>query len=459
MTTLVLPDEISQKLLEFLRLDVETGAVLLVRPARTPSGATRLLAVDLVPVPEHAYEHRTALELRVGSGGFVPPLGRAEQIGAVAFWVHTHPGEGASPTPSGRDHIVDEQLGPLFRHRTGSPYYGSLILSPYRGAMRFSGRLTSESDERPIDRIWSVGARFELALSDTPDEPVLDPIFDRNIRAFGGGVQRTLNELCAAIVGCGGTGSVIAEQLVRLGVRRFLLIDPDEMSGSNLTRVYGSHPRDIARPKVEVLGDHLRSIATGVDVVMLSLKVTMERAARALMDADVIFGCTDDNAGRLVLSRFSTYFLTPVIDCGVVLTTDSEGRLDGIHGRVTVLHPGAACMVCRDRIDLRRAASEALAPAEHVRRVDEGYAPALPGIEPAVIAFTTAVGAQAVSELLERLTRYGPTPVPNEVLLRLHEREISTNIAEPRERHYCHAASGKLGLADTEPFLEQTWAT
>ena len=192
---------------------------------------------------------------------------------------------------------------------------------------------------------------------------------------------------------------------------------------------------------------------------MLRSKVTMEPAARALMDADVVFGCTDDNAGRLVLSRFATYLLTPVIDCGVVLTTDSESRLDGIHGRVTVLYPGAACMVCRDRIDLRRAASEALAPAEHVRRIDEGYAPALPGIEPAVIAFTTAVGAQAVSELLERLTRYGPTPVPNEVLLRLHEREISTNIAEPREQHYCHAASGKLGLGETDPFLEQTWAT
>lgn len=459
MTTLVLPPRISRELLEFLGHDVETGAVLLVRPARTPRGALRLLAIDLVPVPDHAYERRTAFELRINSGGFVPPLGRAEQIGAIALWVHTHPGEGASPTPSERDRVVDRELGPLFRLRTGSPFYGSLIVSLHRGAVKFSGQLVSESNHTPIDRIWNVGSRFELVDSDLSDDEALDPIFDRNIRAFGGGVQRALNQLCAAIVGCGGTGSVVAEQLVRLGVRRFLLIDPDEMSGSNLTRVYGSHPGDVGRPKVEVLGGHLRSIADGVEVITLSSKVTMEPTARALTDADVIFGCTDDNAGRLVLSRFATYYLTPVIDCGVVLTSDLEGNLDGIHGRVTVLHPGAACMVCRDRIDLRRAASEALTPAEHVRRVDEGYAPALPGVEPAVIAFTTAVGAQAVSELLERLTRYGPDPAPNEVLLRLHEREVSTNIAEPRDRHYCHPASGKLGFGDTDPFLEQTWAT
>jgi len=67
------------------------------------------------------------------------------------------------------------------------------------------------------------------------------------------------------------------------------------------------------------------------------------------------------------------------------------------------------------------------------------------------------VAAQAVSELLERLTAYGPTPAPSEVLLRMHEREVSTNLAEPREHHYCHRGSGKWGLGDTDPFLEQTW--
>ena len=33
----------------------------------------------------------------------------------------------------------------------------------------------------------------------------------------------------------------------------------------------------------------------------------------------------------------------------------------------------------------------------------EGYAPAMPGVEPAVVSFTSWVAAVAVSELLERL--------------------------------------------------------
>ena len=98
-----------------------------------------------------------------------------------------------------------------------------------------------------------------------------------------------------------------------------------------------------------------------------------------------------------------------------------------------------------------------LAPDEHRRLAEEGYAPALSDPEPAVVAFTTQVASAAVSELLERLIHYGPDPVPTEILLRSHEREVSTNDQDPREGHYCHPGAQKLGLGVTEPFLEQTW--
>jgi hypothetical protein len=63
-----------------------------------------------------------------------------------------------------------------------------------------------------------------------------------------------------------------------------------------------------------------------------------------------------------------------------------------------------------------------------------------------------------VSELLERLIGYGPKPRPSEILVRCHEREISTNVASPKQGHYCHPSSHKLGAGMTEPFLEQAWA-
>ena len=98
------------------------------------------------------------------------------------------------------------------------------------------------------------------------------------------------------------------------------------------------------------------------------------------------------------------------------------------------------------------------APEERVRLTDEGYAPALGDVEPAVVTFTTMVASFAVSELLERLIGYGDSPRPSEVLLRIHDRAISTNEAHPRRGHYCHPDAGKLGWGDSELFLDQLWA-
>jgi molybdopterin/thiamine biosynthesis adenylyltransferase len=236
-------------------------------------------------------------------------------------------------------------------------------------------------------------------------------------------------------------------------------VDPDEISQSNLTRVYGSAALDVGQPKVQVLAKHLLGIAPNLSLEPVQSMITMESAAHRLIGCDVVFGCTDDNAGRLVLSRLATYLTTLVIDCGVLLSSDAGGHLAGIDGRVTILSPGQGCLVCRGRIDLARAGAELLTPQERVRRQDEGYAPALARTEPAVVAFTTLVGATAVAELLERLIGYGPESRPSEVLLRCHEREISTNVASPLEGHYCHPSSRKIGAGMTNPFLEQTWPT
>jgi molybdopterin/thiamine biosynthesis adenylyltransferase/proteasome lid subunit RPN8/RPN11 len=458
MTTLVLTTQLMGELSQGAQNALEVAGVLFVRVLDAADGSRRLLGRGLRWVPQEEYIEQESFGLIIPPTGYIAALAEAEQNGDTAVWFHTHPGLDAIPRPSSHDREVDRQIADLFRIRTGSSYYGTLIFSPRSAGCAFTGTIHPEDGNvESIDRIWVVGDSWKLLSSFNSDRADIPTLFERNVRAFGPDMQLALRELHVAIVGCGGTGSSVAEQLVRLGVRNFTLIDNDTVSESNVTRLYGSTPNDVGFPKVEVVAQHLTRIASDARCRSIQGMISLQHIAFELTSADLVFGCTDDNAGRLVLSRLSTYLLTPVIDLGVLLSSSEDGTLSDINGRVTVLSPGSACLVCRDRIDLQRAAAELMTPDERRRLQDEGYAPALAGVEPAVVAFTTAVAAAAVAEMLERFIAYGPEPRPSEVLLRFHEREISTNSRACRERHYCHQNSNKWGWGGGSPFLEQTW--
>ena len=75
---------------------------------------------------------------------------------------------------------------------------------------------------------------------------------------------------------------------------------------------------------MNVSAAHVGRIAPDAEVITTQAKITLEADGQTCCStSDVVFGCTDDNAGRLVLSRISSYLLTPVIDCGVLLSSGS----------------------------------------------------------------------------------------------------------------------------------------
>ena len=455
--TLVVPDHVRRSLVEQAALPHESAGVLLARYHRAQNGDIRLLARALRWLPSNSYVVRTATTMSIPAQSYVEPLRYAAEDNAIPLWIHTHPN--GNPSPSDHDRIVDSQIADVFRVRSGSRFYGTVIISSRGDDLAFTGTLQKDGcATEAIDRLWFPGDRWRLLSSHGQHHTAPEGLFDRNIRAFGTAIQETISNLKLAVVGAGGTGSAVAEQLVRLGARDLLLVDGKTLSSSNVTRVYGSTEAQVGQPKkVEVLRDHLKRIFPATRCKTISALCSAQEVARSLANVDLVFGCTDDNAGRLVMSRLSTYYMVPVIDTGVLLSSDAKGKLLGIDGRVTVLSPGTACLVCRGRLDLDRAAAEQKHPVERQRLIDEGYAPALGQVEPAVVPFTTMVAAAAVSEFLERLIGYGYRTRPSEVLLRVHDREISTNVAKPKLGHYCHPDQRKQGAGDTEPFMEQIW--
>jgi len=309
-----------------------------------------------------------------------------------------------------------------------------------------------------VEVIRVIGSRFRF-IQRLRAKNVSKDIFDRQVRAFGADIQELLATLHIGIVGNGGTGSAVAEQLIRLGVGRLSLFEGQTLDASNVTRVYGSRLSDVDRPKVEIIERLAKEIGFGTEVTAFPKPITDSATAKALRDCDVIFGCTDDEWGRSILSKLAFDYYIPVFDMGVKIDS-KEGAIVSVQGRVTTLLPGTACLLCRGRITAEGIRAQVIEScnsqqAEELRR--QQYAPELHGNAPAVIAFTSAVASTAVSELLHRLTGFmGADRISSEVIHFFDQSRMRTNHFLPVPDCYC-GDKERWGMGDQQPFLGMLW--
>jgi molybdopterin/thiamine biosynthesis adenylyltransferase len=453
--TLALREETWTELTETLNEKRETAGFLLAGLAAGDNDIT-LLGRSIRWVPEDAYLVRTTRRLSIASGGFVPALKAAHGDNAIPIFIHTHPSMGATPSPC--DDVVDRDLRAPALLRSGQPFYASLILGGTDANPHFTGRLyDADGHVSSIDRVRVIGRRIRVLPTHGADDSDVADAFDRHIRAFGRDGQQLISRLRIGVVGLGGTGSAVAEQLTRLGVKHITLIDNDSVSDTNLTRIHESQHADIGKPKVEVAAEAIRGVGLGASVDVIDGRVTEESYARRLRHLDVVFACTDDEAGRAVLSRLAIWYLIPTIDMGFVIDPDEAGTIRGLYGRVTTLLPGSACLLCRQHITPAGIRNDMLPDGERERRAAEGYAPGLGDPDPAVGTFTTLTAMFAVTALLERLIGYSPDAGgATELNIRLHELDLSRNSRPATPNHFCGDAN-KWGRGDTQPLLETAW--
>jgi molybdopterin/thiamine biosynthesis adenylyltransferase len=449
-STLALREEHWQNLIEALDLADETAAFILAGNAADDRELT-FYGRSLRWIPEEHYLERTANSLIISSVGYVPSLGAAADDASVPVFVHTHPQMSADPSP--RDDGVDAVLRDPALIRSRASFYVSLIVAGTKEAPTFSGRVYDENGlVGELDRLRVVGNRIRLFHAESTDET--DPnaeIFDRQIRAFGEEGQKMLGRLRVGVVGVGGTGSAVFEQLVRNGVRQLTVIDDDKVSPTNITRIHESGLGDDGRPKVDVAETVAERIGLSAEVTPIDGRITDPEVAKSLRHLDVVFGCTDDERGRNTLAKLALTHLIPVFDMGFVIDTNQDGSIRALDGRVTRLLPGAGCLLCRQRITPQGLSAEALDPEERERRAGEGYVRALTRRDPAVGTFTTLIGSFAVNEMLDRLFGYSEgaaTWSSTEFVLRLHDRRLSWNSRAPVGNHWCGNANN-YGRGDT----------
>jgi molybdopterin/thiamine biosynthesis adenylyltransferase len=433
----------------------EEAAYLLCGISRTDN-ETRLLVREVIPVPPDEIDHSSKAHMQIKQVSFLRAIKTAVDRKQCFAFVHSHPRE--VPKHSEQDDTTER---PLFRtaytriHEERAVHSSLVFSSPDSPV----GRVwLPDGSYAPIERIRVVGKRFRFAM-DLAKTNIRLSLFSRQVLAFGEELQKLLQHLTIGVVGMGGTGSAVAEQLVRLGAGRLITADVQGLEESNVTRVYGSRVRDAGKSKVDVFRRHCDDIGIGTIIEVISGNVTKRSVIERFRECDLIFGCTDREWGRSILTRFALYYLVPVFDIGVKVDPE-EGNIKAVEARVTTLLPGAACLFCRERISGNVIQAEVLQetdPSEYKRRRDQEYVPELHTNAPAVIPFTTAIASFAINELLHRFSGHmGGDRVSTELFLLFDDSRISTNSTASAPACFC-ADRGKWGRGDVDPFMDLTW--
>ena len=230
-----------------------------------------------------------------------------------------------------------------------------------------------------------------------------DSRFDRNIRFFGKEGQQRLAETHVVIVGVGGLGTHVVQQLSLLGVGRLTLIDDEEIDVTNRNRYIGVRYDDPIPGTLKVdIGERLaKEIDPGIKVEKIPQSLRSEPAFEAVIRGGYVFGCLDNEGARLILNELCMAYSKPYFD----LASDIPSG-DSYGGRICVAWQGQGCIYCYSELNASEAQADLETP-EARRNRDAIYGVSRENLDlkgPSVVSINGVVASLAVTEFMLGVT-------------------------------------------------------
>lgn len=344
--------------------------------------------------------------------------------------VHTHPFSKHHVRFSGTDDHDEISFYSFLEEYYPNLDYGSIVFSQTDYDARFWVRPNRRIEavpalivtQRPSEHIPKTGT-----VSESVDNATELEMYDRVSRVIGlPSLRAIMKDQRILIVGLGGLGSLIAENLVQMGFLNFILVDPDRVELSNISRLAGATFRDaqFRTKKVRVAQRRIQGLSPSAKVSALACAVEDERVTKLARSASWVIVCTDNHASRLHAQRLSHDLFVPLISVGVNISS-AGGLISDESGEViTCTNGSGVCLICSGRINLTKVAYESH-PLSSIREgiVARGYVNGVVVKEPAVKTLNAILAAMATDMLVDQYTNRRPHEI-----LRVYENNISPKI-------------------------------
>lgn len=279
--------------------------------------------------------------------------------------------------------------------------------------------------------------------------------FDRQIRFFGKQGQEKLSTCSVAIIGVGGLGTHVVQQLALLGVGQFILVDSEELEGTNLNRYVGVRHDDPIPGTVKVdLGERIvHDIDPTVPVKKIHDSLVSEQVFDETAHADYVFGCLDSEGARMVLNELCAAYARPYFDLATDIPPEDPTSYGG---RLCVAWDGQGCIVCFGLLDVAEAQADLAGPeARRNREAIYGVkTEMLRRVGPSVVSINGVVASLGVTEFMLAVTG---VRAPRSVrTYRGHQGKITAPMEPPTDDcYYCKSIRGEGDSADVHRYIRE----
>lgn len=377
---------------------LEAAAIMLCAQSSTH----RYVVNQILPVDHDSCRVRAPDRLSWPGTAIEDAIDLAEANSLSIILIHSHPG-GMLEFSSLDDDSDNEAMPALFEaSERSSILHGTAIMTP-NGAIhaRLYNRQLAIT---PISAVHCAGDDL-LTWQKTEHAGVMPTPM-----AFSAQMGHHLKHLTACIVGVSGTGSIVVEQLARLGFGRLILIDFDDIEFKNLNRIINATLEDARHgiAKVERFASVIPLYREDIEVLTLKGSIVSREAIELAGQADVLFCCVDSFEGRQLCDRIAAAFLQPLFDVAVTIPTrqtDNGPAIGDVCGRVDYVKPGGSTLADRGVYcpeSLHREYLQQVAPAELDAQVAEGYIKGISDEAPSVISLNMRAASDCVMEFIAR---------------------------------------------------------
>lgn len=283
----------------------------------------------------------------------------------------------------------------------------------------------------------------------------MDERYDRNIRFFGKTGQEIIRSASVAVVGIGGLGTHVVQQLSLLGVGELILIDNEELKRTNLNRYVGARYDDpIPGTRKVDLGERIANcIDPSVRVKKVFGTLLSEQSFEEIIKVEYVFGCVDNDSSRFVLNELCAAYCLPYFDLASDIIPESPLSYGG---RVTVAWDGNGCLYCSDILDMKEVQIELDNP-DVIRERDAIYGlkrSLLAETGPSVVSINGVIASVAVTEFAVSIT--GIRKPRRNITYHGHLGKATDGIDEPyADCYYCKRIRGSREKANITRYIRR----